>query len=1210
MHHGFRVGDRWTVPVPKAVGFNERDPELAGSNHPGTGEPLNKKVGLVWEENEKKNLCLTLIAPGDSMIRKPTCIDTEGITLWIHSDVCDLEEESPDSCAKQHSMISNFFTPAERYRAMFVGPFCEGIVGQPGLYAAGVLSTDVDLDTDNDSTAMPQRISEEDDFEEIVEQALENSKGIRPSSLIVCVNKGYEEGKRAQCTEDFEVDGILNGVNTDPDLVRGVIVHKLPPPPANICGTGPVRGKAVIEYDESEIKVYVVRGGDYALIPSGKLFPVEALTFVPATVGNPFGNFQKWGERNDIIVEGLKASDEFSREKHQIFLKLIPDPPHREVDDDGEIKDARDLLIYTVVEVDATEEECASATKIKRACIISSMETMDTFAKMKKRFEGEGFFVYVKNAVEKKNRTFVSVDSGSDAINRKSQERYEIPRCAGVEFSDQKEIWLVAEGSGLDNGTESLQATPDDDVTIKHFPRDTTVVCRKILVPLKVSLLVNESEDEEDDFVCTDPGGLPQKPHTVLKIKVEGFKGNETVTVNLSVVQDGDGAASLSSGSVAFTPGNNEKEIMIFGNAISSKKNDVIIEARVSAQGIDNRLCAVQDVTVVGMKINVNETTDQKDDFVCLGQGGTLEIILDGPPDVETMAFLKTRQEAPEQITFSDDMPVLSTNQSTTVEIIGVTTSDDVNDVIIEAGILSLGDAPKSPCAEEDLTVVDVQIKALEINVIEDKVFESGDFLCKGQSQTLTFTAETIPVSFDPSLLSWEIDPSQAGKFSGKTDGQITVIWNQNDNFTSEEENDIDVKLFIGGAECALFEFTIVEVKGSTIKSCTSGASNTAFSDPLVKPVPNIPKFNKKLEDFFNKTGTIDQRWEVKLINKKKGQKDPKASDLFSSIVVSLEGQELKFTVTIKPNAKAAEYDLIRTGTQHKERVILFRIQYIPLKRHDGVNFSIVDQSTGEDVLKYSFQVKSDIKGEVDIVDVELLDGATQIFSGCADFSKNETNPRIFSGGNVTKRLTDITIPKTVANGKILKFKVTVTVKSSQQKCVIHEENIEVNNDAVNIARILCAEAADQGEKGQEAVASVLTNRVKFTFLNFEYSRSALKVPATGTFKAKLLGLANTHPTFARPVALEDTTESCRIVGKKAINQTLADTTKGSLYFYATGLKPQNCNVAEFLRDMVKLKVAVKVGTIGGNVFHAPPAKLTAAQMTAARAVDPNDCLD
>jgi len=328
---------------------------------------------------------------------------------WM-ADVPVMWRPPPDNpqCTRTKLWRSTAFPAHTQFLAFYRGRFCagsndggggEGGEGEGGgdadEWVAGVLMADLDADADNDSQRFrrpPTLQGGEGDQEDVAEQAPPRPEGpsdAREPGLLVCVNRGFEEGGAAEPIEDRDRPGIApvdrdadaaRGAQTaDPDLVAAVATLKVPNP-ATVsaeatltygpgaagdeggAGAGEGEGdggngaggagEGEGEGDEGEgdeedpaprILVYAVdEAGDHALIESGVAYPFEpdGPRFEPADAENPLGTFQAWGPRTDLLVEGQAPSPAAGEDA--MTLTLTP----------ANGTESRDRVHYTVVDIE------------------------------------------------------------------------------------------------------------------------------------------------------------------------------------------------------------------------------------------------------------------------------------------------------------------------------------------------------------------------------------------------------------------------------------------------------------------------------------------------------------------------------------------------------------------------------------------------------------------------------------------------------------------------------------------------------------------------------------------------------------------------------------------------------------------------------------------------------------------------------------------
>jgi len=425
-----RGAGRPTVVIRLADPSRNADPASAeritvrvGTHTGAAARDDQNEQGLDWRRADATKMLHLTIDGGERLIK-----DSRQVAQmpWM-ADVPVMWRPPPDNpqCTRTKLWRSTAFPAHTQFLAFYRGRFCagsndggggEGGEGEGGgdadEWVAGVLMADLDADADNDSQRFrrpPTLQGGEGDQEDVAEQAPPRPEGpsdAREPGLLVCVNRGFEEGGAAEPIEDRDRPGIApvdrdadaaRGAQTaDPDLVAAVATLKVPNPATVTAeatltygpgaadgdgeddgdgaggndGTG--NGEADGDGDEEDapprILVYAVdEAGDHALIESGVAYPFEpdGPRFEPATEDNPLGTFQAWGPRTDLLVEGQAPSPAAGEDA--MTLTLTP----------ANGTESRDRVHYTVVDADIDVDADNDSSEDQRPPQRNSQEELE-----------------------------------------------------------------------------------------------------------------------------------------------------------------------------------------------------------------------------------------------------------------------------------------------------------------------------------------------------------------------------------------------------------------------------------------------------------------------------------------------------------------------------------------------------------------------------------------------------------------------------------------------------------------------------------------------------------------------------------------------------------------------------------------------------------------------------------------------------------------
>ncbi len=320
---------------PEGVGFNE------------------DRNGLAWQTpTETKELHLRIQGGGSNIINSQV-VDPDG-PLWIPPD-------DNGSCTSEKLWKTAPFLPKEQYRARFEGGFC-GTKGSSATWEAAVIMADLDTDANNNSNAFqrpPAVGGDEADKEQVAKRGNDLTKP--GPGLLIGVNRCYEEDgrdydadqfrepgidRKKYPREDNEKDGIFT-IKPDQDQIEGLLTLKLPIT---------VPAKAKLTYDRARIRVYAVRGADFALIPSDGLFRVDitgGMSLTSATPQSRDGTFLTFGPTNLLKLEAIKTSPQSGTD--DVVVTLIPDKG----------KESHNRMAYTATEINSHKRKGDPASAIK-----------------------------------------------------------------------------------------------------------------------------------------------------------------------------------------------------------------------------------------------------------------------------------------------------------------------------------------------------------------------------------------------------------------------------------------------------------------------------------------------------------------------------------------------------------------------------------------------------------------------------------------------------------------------------------------------------------------------------------------------------------------------------------------------------------------------------------------------------------------------------
>jgi hypothetical protein len=217
-----------------------------------------------------------------------------------------------------------------------------------------------------------------------------------------------------------------------------------------------------------------------------------------------------------------------------------------------------------------------------------------------------------------------------------------------------------------------------------------------------------------------------------------------------------------------------------------------------------------------------------------------------------------------------------------------------------------------------------------------------GSFLCKNQSASIDFTVTTNPISvpqtFTEENITWTVTPTSAGSFSD--DSGTTAVWVQANEFVSSAEHDVVIKATCG-TNVSEFKLTIISAVGSTIYG-TAGSIGVTGENSLVTPVPPLSSDAAVQELADTLSGMPLEAWVLSLHEGYSGNL-PLITDLANSISVvpaTSDPLKLKFTVDLKPEAEAGDYDLKPISTvlygEHGEHLVVIDVDLMVDSNNDG----------------------------------------------------------------------------------------------------------------------------------------------------------------------------------------------------------------------------------------------------------------------------------
>lgn len=455
---------------PEGVGFNE------------------DRNGLAWQDpGDTKELHLRIQGGGSNIINSQV-VDPDG-PLWNPPG-------DNGSCTSEKLWKTAPFLPKEQYRARFEGGFC-GTKGSSATWEAAVIMADLDTDANNNSNAVqrpPAAGGDEADKEQVAKRGSDLTKP--GPGLLIGVNRCYEEDgrdydadqfrepgidRKKYPREDNEKDGIFT-IKTDPDQIEGLLTLKLPIT---------VPAKAKITYDKTRIRVYAVRGADFALIPSDGLFRVDTtggMSLTAATPQSRDGTFLTFGPTNLLKLEAIKTSPQLGTD--DVVVTLIPDKG----------KESHNRMAFTATEINSHKKKGDPASAIKwgkvaypSKAIKDKLATKSIKDTLKEELPKYAWFAYVEDVSNTDSEAAITITSFDkndvqiDTLSVNGTGKIKQLASGGKKYASD-EIWFVPKDSKvtptLDDNLNTIMVEPSGTVLIEYTTPNTTAKARKrILIP-------------------------------------------------------------------------------------------------------------------------------------------------------------------------------------------------------------------------------------------------------------------------------------------------------------------------------------------------------------------------------------------------------------------------------------------------------------------------------------------------------------------------------------------------------------------------------------------------------------------------------------------------------------------------------------------------------------------------------------------------------